>query len=100
MGHASSPFVQSLDKAVATCSAGLKWAAYSKDHLAISGARALIQNWSTFTRHSRRCWAYVVGNCPHVEVRKFIVTETSTKRRRSKAIRISSCSCGWASPSG
>lgn len=23
----------------------------------------------------RRCWAYVVGNCAHVEVRKFVVAE-------------------------
>ena len=35
----------------------------------------LIQQWSNFTRHSRQCWAHVVGNCPIVEVRKFIVTE-------------------------
>jgi pyrroloquinoline quinone (PQQ) biosynthesis protein C len=28
-----------------------------------------------FTRHSRQCWAYVVGNCPEVEVRRFIVSE-------------------------
>lgn len=75
MSQVSSPFVQALDRAVANCSANLKWAAYSKDHLAISGARMLIQNWSTFTRHSRRCWAYVVGNCPIIEIRKFIVTE-------------------------
>jgi pyrroloquinoline quinone (PQQ) biosynthesis protein C len=75
MGQSSSPFVEALDRAVAGCSAHLKWAAYSKDHLALSGARMLVQNWSTFTRHSRRCWAYVVGNCALLEVRKFIVTE-------------------------
>ena len=35
----------------------------------------LIEQWSSFTRHSRQCWAHVVGNCPIIEVRKFIVTE-------------------------
>jgi pyrroloquinoline quinone (PQQ) biosynthesis protein C len=71
----SSSFSNSLDKIVASCQVNLKWAVYSKDHLAVSGARTLVQQWGIFTRHSRRCWAYVVGNCPHIEVRKFIVTE-------------------------
>ncbi len=35
----------------------------------------MIEQWSSFTRHSRQCWAHVVGNCPITEVRKFIVTE-------------------------
>jgi pyrroloquinoline quinone (PQQ) biosynthesis protein C len=35
----------------------------------------LVQQWGIFTRHSRRCWAYVVGNCPHIEIRRFVVTE-------------------------
>ena len=25
-----------------------------------------VQQWGVFTRHSRRCWAWVVGNCPVV----------------------------------
>lgn len=70
-----SPLIQALDKAVANCQLNLKWCAYSKDHLAASGARMLIQQWGIFTRHSRRCWAYVVGNCSHLEIRKFVVTE-------------------------
>jgi pyrroloquinoline quinone (PQQ) biosynthesis protein C len=70
-----SSFSNSLDKIVANCQLNLKWAVYSKDHLAVSGAKTLVQQWGIFTRHSRRCWAYVVGNCPHIEVRKFIVTE-------------------------
>ena len=48
---------------------------YSKDKLTKAAARVLIEQWSSFTRHSRQCWAFVVGNCPIVEVRKFIVTE-------------------------
>ena len=48
---------------------------YSKDRLTKEAARVLIEQWSSFTRHSRQCWAHVVGNCPIIEVRKFIVTE-------------------------
>ena len=38
-------------------------------------AQLYVQQWGLFTRHSRRCWAWVVGNCPLVEVRRFIVKE-------------------------
>lgn len=65
----------SLDKIVADCQLNLKWVTYSKDRLTVDGARVLVQQWGIFTRRSRRCWAYVVGNCPHVEIRKFVVTE-------------------------
>ncbi len=70
-----SPFEQTLHRIVADCQLNLKWVAYSKDSLSVEGARLLVQQWGIFTRHSRRCWAYVVGNCPHVEIRKFIVRE-------------------------
>lgn len=70
-----SSLIESLDKIVAECQLNLKWVAYSKDRLTVNGGRVLVQQWGIFTRHSRRCWAYVVGNCPHVEIRKFIVTE-------------------------
>ncbi|HEY7059977.1 MAG TPA: iron-containing redox enzyme family protein [Chloroflexota bacterium] len=38
-------------------------------------AQVYVQQWGLFTRHSRRCWAWVVGNCPVVEVRRFITKE-------------------------
>ncbi|HLH22054.1 MAG TPA: iron-containing redox enzyme family protein [Chloroflexota bacterium] len=38
-------------------------------------AQIYVQQWGLFTRHSRRCWAWVVGNCPVVEVRRFITRE-------------------------
>lgn len=38
-------------------------------------ARRYIQQWGIFTRQSRQCWAHVVGNCPHVDVRRAIVRE-------------------------
>lgn len=70
-----SPFEQTLYRIVADCHLNLRWVAYSKERLTFEGARLLVQQWGIFTRHSRRCWAYVVGNCPHVEIRKFIVRE-------------------------
>lgn len=73
--QANSSFLENLEKIIADCQLNLKWVAYSKDRLTAKGARVLVQQWGIFTRHSRRCWAYVVGNCPQVEVRKFIVTE-------------------------
>lgn len=75
MSEGRSPFVERLDRIVADCQLNLKWVAYSENNLTVQAARVLVQQWSNFTRHSRRCWAYVVGNCPHVEVRRFIVTE-------------------------
>lgn len=75
MAHPSSSLLPSLDRVVADCQLNLKWVAYSKDRLTAQGARTLLQQWGIFTRHSRRCWAYVVGNCPHTEIRKFVVTE-------------------------
>lgn len=66
---------QALRRIVADYQLHLKWVAYSKDSLTVHGARLLVQQWGIFTRHSRRCWAYVAGNCPHVEIRKFIVRE-------------------------
>ena len=75
MSQQKSSFSQTLSKIVTDCQLNLKWPAYSKDQLTVRGARVLVQQWGVFTRHSRRCWAYVVGNCQHVEIRKLIVTE-------------------------
>lgn len=51
------------------------WASYSENNLTRRGASIYVQQHGIFTRHSRRAWAYVVGNCPEVEVRRFIVAE-------------------------
>lgn len=66
---------EALDRIVAKYHLSSEWVSYSKDRLTSEGARVLIQQWGVFNRHSRRCWAYVVGNCPHVEIRKWIVRE-------------------------
>ena len=71
----SSAFAAAIDKIVTDCNDRLLWVPYSKDQLTKEAARVLIEQWSSFTRHSRQCWAHVVGNCPIIEVRKFIVTE-------------------------
>jgi pyrroloquinoline quinone (PQQ) biosynthesis protein C len=75
MGASQSSFAATIDKIVADYNGALEWVSFSKDRLTVQAARVLIEQWASFTRHSRRCWAYVVGNCPHVEVRRFIVTE-------------------------
>jgi pyrroloquinoline quinone (PQQ) biosynthesis protein C len=51
------------------------WSAYSAGELTRAGAAIYTQQHGLFTRHSRRAWAYVVANCPEVEVRRFIVRE-------------------------
>ena len=75
MGSSSSAFAAAIDMIVTDCNDRLLWVPYSKDRLTKEAARVLIEQWSSFTRHSRQCWAHVVGNCPIIEVRKFIVTE-------------------------
>ena len=51
------------------------WTAYSGTDLTRVGAAVYAQQHGIFTRHSRRVWAYVVGNCPEVDMRRFIVRE-------------------------
>jgi pyrroloquinoline quinone (PQQ) biosynthesis protein C len=51
------------------------WTAYSGGSLSKRGAGIYCRQHGLFTRHSRRAWAYVVGNCPEVEFRRFVVKE-------------------------
>lgn len=60
---------------VKRCRAQDRWTRYSETDLTQRGAAIYVQQHGIFTRHSRRVWAYVVGNCPEVEVRRFIVKE-------------------------
>ena len=75
MSNRKTEFAAAIDKIVSDCNEDLLWVPYSRDKLTKQAAQVLIEQWSSFTRHSRQCWAHVVGNCPIVEVRKFIVTE-------------------------
>src|ERR1041384_5688502 len=75
MSKGQSEFARAIDKIVADNNERLLWVPYSKDKLTKQAARVLIEQWSNCTRHSRPGWAFVVGNCPIIEVRKFIVAE-------------------------
>jgi pyrroloquinoline quinone (PQQ) biosynthesis protein C len=67
--------VARVDEICSTYHARNGWSEYSARGLTRAGARLYCQQHGIFTRHSRRAWAYVVGNCPEVEVRRFIVRE-------------------------
>lgn len=90
-----------LDQIVAKYQLNLKWVADSKDRLTAAGARVLAAQWGIFNRHSRR-WAYVVGDCPHVEIRKWIVKENLYEEEVSKEGPTSTFSSDsgepWGSP--
>lgn len=66
--------IRKLDSIVLKTMQGLEWTALSEQRLTRDAARLFVKQFGLFTRHSRRCWAYVVANCPHVEVRKFVTT--------------------------
>lgn len=44
-----------------------------------------IKQFGLFPRHSRQCWANVVGNCPVLEVRRFVVTENLWEEEANEA---------------
>ena len=62
MGSSQSEFAAAIDKLVGDYNDRLEWVPFSKDHLTREAAQVLIEQWSNFTRHSRQCWAHVVGN--------------------------------------
>ncbi|MGE0652228.1 MAG: iron-containing redox enzyme family protein [Alphaproteobacteria bacterium] len=66
---------QDIDGLIKRVMDDIRWFDYSDSQLTREGAGLYVQQHGVFTRHSRRCWAYVVGNCPEVEVRRFIVRE-------------------------
>lgn len=73
--HASNEILPRIDRIVRAYRAEDPWTAYSATTLTKRGAGIYCQQHGIFTRHSRRAWAYVVGNCPEVEIRRFIVKE-------------------------
>jgi len=44
-----------------------------------------VKQFGLFPRHSRQCWANVVGNCPILEVRRFIVAENLWEEEANEA---------------
>ena len=92
-----SEFAAAMDKIVADCNDRLEWVRFSKNDLTKEAARVLIEQWSSFTRHSRQCWAHVVGNCPIMsKCASLSSPKISTKRKPRKAIRTSRSSRAWA----
>jgi pyrroloquinoline quinone (PQQ) biosynthesis protein C len=71
----SAKLLTQIDEICSSYHATNGWSAYSARSLTRAGARLYCQQHGIFTRHSRRAWAYVVGNCPELEVRRFIVRE-------------------------
>ncbi len=72
---APSAFCAAIDRIASDGNEKLQWVRTSENRLTKDAAQVLVEQWLIFTRHSGQCWAHVVGNCPIVEVRKFIVAE-------------------------
>jgi pyrroloquinoline quinone (PQQ) biosynthesis protein C len=70
-----SDFISDVYAVINRHMVGSRWNEYALNRLTRHGAGLYVQQHGIFTRHSRRCWAYVVGQCPEVEVRRFIVRE-------------------------
>ena len=68
----NGPLTPMLDAIVLDTMSQIEWMKLSENRLTVEAARMFVRQFGLFTRHSRRCWAYVVANCPHVEVRKFV----------------------------
>lgn len=64
--------IPKLDQIVLDTMRTIEWMELTRSRLTVDAARVFVQQFGLFTRHSRRCWAYVVANCPHIEVRKFV----------------------------
>jgi pyrroloquinoline quinone (PQQ) biosynthesis protein C len=69
------PLIPEINEIINRGLAASRWPEYSLNRLTKPGAGIYVQQHGLFTRHSRRAWAYVVGQCPEVEVRRFIVRE-------------------------
>jgi len=62
-----------LDELTLETMSSLKWMQESR--VTREQAQIFTRHFGLFTRHSRQCWANVVGNCPIIKVRQFIVSE-------------------------
>lgn len=71
----ATELISALDHIVRRYMDAIDWFSYSDQHLTRQGAQIYVMQHGVFTRESRRHWAYVVGNCPHIEVRRFIERE-------------------------
>jgi pyrroloquinoline quinone (PQQ) biosynthesis protein C len=64
-----------LDAAIKATNEQMAWSRMPDEQLTPEAARSFVKQFGLFTRHSRQCWANVVGNTPVLEVRRFVVEE-------------------------
>jgi pyrroloquinoline quinone (PQQ) biosynthesis protein C len=64
-----------LDAAIKATNEQMLWSRMPDEQLTPEAARNFVKQFGLFTRHSRQCWANVVGNTPVLEVRRFVVEE-------------------------
>lgn len=62
-----------LDELTLQTMSSLKW--MQEPRVTREQAATFTRHFGLFTRHSRQCWANVVGNCPIIKVRQFLVSE-------------------------
>lgn len=62
-----------LDELTLQTISSLRW--MQEPRVTRAQAQVLTRHFGLFTRHSRQCWANVVGNCPIIKVRQFLVSE-------------------------
>lgn len=62
-----------LDELTLQTISSLRW--MQEPRVTHEQAQVMTRHFGLFTRHSRQCWANVVGNCPIISVRRFLVTE-------------------------
>jgi pyrroloquinoline quinone (PQQ) biosynthesis protein C len=70
-----SEFRSRLDAAIKATNEQMTWNRMPDEQLTADAARTFVKQFGLFTRHSRQCWANVVGNTPILEVRRFVVEE-------------------------
>jgi len=68
-------FRSRLDAAIKATNEAMLWSRMPDEQLTPDAARNFVKQFGLFTRHSRQCWANVVGNTPVLEVRRFVVEE-------------------------
>jgi pyrroloquinoline-quinone synthase len=70
-----SEFRSRLDAAIKGTNDRVVWNRMPDEQLTVQAAQTFVKQFGLFTRHSRQCWANVVGNTPILEVRRFVVEE-------------------------
>ncbi|HMG41670.1 MAG TPA: iron-containing redox enzyme family protein [Acidimicrobiales bacterium] len=71
----SEEFNRRINELAMETSQQLRWWSEVEENITKPMAIEFVKQFGLFPRHSRQCWANVVGNCPILEVRRFVVTE-------------------------